>query len=247
MVETCSLKRFSDATLEDLTKDFNKAIYFNQLREYLLKKHLGFLAIFEDCLNSNNKFTQDTSESIRLLGAKYRKQNFEKSDMTNTDYTELTNVLEYLEEQLFTILPKDVSENTSFKLPQTIRESVEFRNVDITSVKHPSKLELQVVSELFYHGSDISDKIKSYIIENIKTEFKDYRLELLDYLSKIKTLNNVLYTLLNNIDFLNLVQSEKLSSNNDSTENIDEDSQFNINSTALQEKITSLSNYLKLL
>lgn len=247
MVETCSLKRFSDATLEDLTKDFNKAIYFNQLREYLLKKHLGFLAIFEDCLNSNNKFTQDTSESIRLLGAKYRKQNFEKSDMTNTDYTELTNVLEYLEEQLFTILPKDIRENTPFTLPQTIRESVEFRNVAITSVKHPSKTDLQVVSELFYHGSDVSDKIKSYIIENLKKEFKEYYLELLDYLSKVKTLNKVLYTLLNNPDFLSIVQSKTLVIKNNSKKNIEKDNQFNINSPTLQEDITNLRGYLKLL
>lgn len=247
MCETAHLKVFSDVPLEKITKDFNKAIYFNQMREYLLKENLGFLAIFEDYLNSNNKFTQDTSESIRLLGAKYRKQNFEKSGVNNSDYTALTDLLEYLEEQLFTVLPKDIRENTPFTLPQTIMESLEFRNVDITSVKHPSKLELQVVSELFYHGSDVSDKIKSYIIENLKKEFKEYRLELLDYLSKIKTLNNVLYTLLNNIDFLSIVQSKTLVIKNNSKKNIEKDNQFNINSPTLQEDITNLRGYLKLL
>ena len=167
--------------------------------------------------------------------------------MTNTDYTELTNVLEYLEEQLFTVLPKDIRENTPFTLPQTIMESLEFRNVDITSVKHPSKLELQVVSELFYHGSDVSDKIKSYIIENLKKEFKEYYLELLDYLSKVKTLNKVLYTLLNNPDFLSIVQSKTLVIKNNSKKNIEKDNQFNINSPTLQEDITNLRGYLKLL
>ena len=247
MCETAQLKVFSDVPLEKITKDFNKAIYFNQMREYLLKENLGFLAIFEDYLNSNNTFTKDTSESIRFLGTKYRKQNFENSGVNNSDYTALTDLLEYLEEQLFTVLPKDIRENTPFTLPQTIMESLEFRNVDITSVKHPSKTDLQVVSELFYHGSDVSDKIKSYIIENLKKEFKEYYLELLDYLSKVKTLNKVLYTLLNNPDFLSIVQSKTLVIKNNSKKNIEKDNQFNINSPTLQEDITNLRGYLKLL